>query len=367
MSTTAEDVTATLSSEESNLENVDQIAELLLGDDEPEIEDENSEETPAQSLTQEEGEISNEEQEAAEGDDDEVEEEDTTLEVVADEDLTWATALGVNEDQLSFDEDGDIAGINVKVNGESETIDMSTLIAGFQNNKANTVKSQSHAEAVKEFEVQKEQTEQLYASKLESVDALTKHFENQLIAEFDNINWDQLRVEDPAEYAAARHDYATKAGELQKVMGAIQADKESQNNEQLQAQQANQQAYMKNQYDIMLQNNPEWSDETIRNAAREGYQTFVKDQYGFADEHWDMVTDARLIELIKDAKKYHDGAAVAAKKTQKPVPKFQKSRGVVQKTGASKLEKLTSAAESATGSRKRDLQASAVAELLAGG
>ena len=77
--------------------------------------------------------------------------------------------------------------------------------------------------------------------------------------------------------------------------------------------------------------------------------------------------DARLIELIKDAKKYHEGATVAAKKKQKPVPKFQKSRGTGVKPKTSKLEKLTAASRKAQGGEKRDLQQSAVAELLLGG
>ena len=76
--------------------------------------------------------------------------------------------------------------------------------------------------------------------------------------------------------------------------------------------------------------------------------------------------DARLIELIKDAKTYHEGLKVADKKKQKPVPKFQKSRGG-GKPKVSKLDKLTAASKKAHGADKRELQTSAVAELLTGG
>ena len=371
MSTTAEDISATVSLEgqnnrpgESGLDAADQIAELLVGKD-PEAEEAEGEETQTQASTQGEGEESNEGEakgEEAEG------EKDTTLEAVADgDDETWESVLGVKEGDLSFDEEGNINGVNVKVNGESSTISMSDMIAGFQNNKAFTTKSQAHADVVKEFEVQKGQVEQVYASKLEAVDALSKHFEKQLIAEFDKVDWDDLRVKDPAEYAAMRSDYSAKANELSGIQEAIKTDKEAATKESFEANQQQEQVYRAAQYETMLVNNPEWSDEKVRDTAQAAFKTFVKDTYGFTDAEWNWVGDARLIEMIKDAKKFHEGTAVAAKKRGNPVPKFQKSGGQGQKPKVSKLEKLTTAASKAKGSARRDLQQSAVAELLLGG
>ena len=361
MSTSAEDVSAALTPTGASLSETDQIAELLTGEDESVKEDEQEEVTPTEASTQEADEESNEDGEAEDG------EEETTLEAVAEEgEVTWENVLGVEEGQLSFDEEGNPVGFNVKVNGEASTVPTKDLIAGFQNNKAFTQKSQEHAEAVKAFEVQKEQVEQTYASKLESVDQLTQYFEKQLIAEWDGVNWEELRQRDPAEYAAARQDYAARAGELQNIKDAIGADKESQSKEILEAQQAKAQAFLAEQHEQMLANNPEWSDKKVLEQAQTKFKSFVKDRYGFSEQEFDSVFDARLIELIKDAQKYHEGAKVAAKKIVKPVPKFQKSRGGGAKPAASKLDKLTAAASKASGAEKRDLQTSAVAELLMG-
>jgi hypothetical protein len=364
MSRTAEDVSASLSSDGPTLDPTDAIADLLIGDNKSELDEVKDEETPIQTSNQDDDEESNEEQKA---DDDSEGEEEGTLEEIAEGDVTWEGVLGVSEDSLSFDEAGNVAGFKTKVNGEEQIVSAADLVAGYQNNKSFTGKSQAHAEVVKDFEVQKERVQQVYASKLESVNALSKHFEKQLIAEFDDVNWTQLRVENPAEYAALRQDYAAKASELQGIQEAINKDKESVNKQTSEDNLAKQQTYMQSQYDQMLVNNPEWSDEKTRDTARDGFKAFVKDSYGFTDGEWDSVFDARLIELVKDAKKYHDGAAVAGKKTLKPVPKFQKSRGKGVKRQASKLEKLTAASKKATGGQKRDLQQSAVAELLLGG
>jgi hypothetical protein len=364
MSNSAEDISATLSSQESSAEPIDAIAALLVEDTETEDQDVTEEETLDQASTESEEEESDDEEA---GDEHEESDEETDLEQVADGEVTWEGMLGISEDSMSFGDDGNVVGIKTKVNGEEEIVSMTDLVAGYQNNKHVTQKGQAHAEAVKEFEVQKGQVEQVYASKLDSVDALSKHFEKQLVAEFDNINWQQLRQDNPAEYAALKSDFAAKANELKSIQDAITEDKATVNQEQVDSRAVNHKAYMKTQYEAMIEKNPEWSDEKVRNTAQEGFKSFVKEQYGFTDADWSLVYDARLIELVKDAKKYRDGAAVAGKKRLKTVPKFQKSRGKGLKPKTSKLEKLTSAAKKAKGHQKRDLQAGAVAELLLGG
>lgn len=364
MSTTAEDISASLTDTATLESRADDVAALLMGDDEALTDDEKDDLSLPKTSTTEDDDDSNEELKAEEG---EEQEEDTNLEAVADGDTTWEGVLGVSEESLSFDEAGNVAGFKTKVNGEEQIVSTADLIAGYQNNKHVTQKGQAHAEEVKQFAERKEQVVQEYTSKLETVDALTKHFEKQLISEYDNVNWEQLRVEDPAEYAAARHDFSVKAGEIQKVIGAIDADKKANNDRALEANSAANQQRLKTQYEAMLVNNPTWSDEKVLKEAQASHKGFVQDQYGFGDAEWDMVNDARLIELIKDAKKYHDGAKVAKQKTITPVPKFQKSRGKGKKPRVSKLEKLTAASRSATGEDKRQLQQSAVAELLLGG
>ena len=362
MSTTAEDISTTLNSQESSVEPIDAVAALLLdGEESPDEDVKDDENLSEASTTEDDSDVSDEN----DAEDDTEEDEETTLEAVADDDVTWETTLGVTDGDLSFDEEGNLVGFNTKVNGESETIDAKTLLAGYQTNKAITQKSQALGEERKAFEGQKKQTEQVYASKLESVDALSQYFEKQLISEYDGVDWDRLRNENPAEYAAAKSDFSEKAGELERIKNAISADKEALNKTQSDNQNASNQEYFKSQFDLMISNNPEWKDDSVRKVAKAAYQTFVTDKYGFTDQEFDTVFDARLIELIKDAKKYHEGKAVAAKKMTKPVPKFQKSRGKV-KAKTSKLEKLTLASKTAHGDVKRDLQTSAIASLLTG-
>ena len=362
MSTTAEDVSTTLTQEErANLSSEEQIAHLLIDEDESEREDDTGEETQTEASTQSEDEESNEA--SAESEEQQQEQQAASDD---DEEVTWGNVLGLRDDQMSFDDDGNLNGFITKVNGETTTISAEELLAGFQNNKANTTKAQEHAEAVKNFEVQMEQSKQEYVSKLESVEALSKHFERQLIAEYDDVNWAQLKDDNPAQYAAMRLDFQNKAGELQQILDAIEKDKQAEFVKHQEGMVEKQQAYVKQQFDLLIQNNPEWADKTKRDAAQAEFRTFVSDQYGFTDAEFDTVFDARLIELIKDAKRYHDASKVASKKRQTPVPKFQKSVGGQKQKAPNKLDKLTKAIPKARGAEKRDLQATAVAELLMG-
>jgi len=330
----------------------------LAGEEEKDesTEDSNEEETQL--------EASNEEEES--NDEATEEESEADLEAIAEGDeQTWESVLGVDEGKLHYDDEGNIAGVNVKVDGESSTIDMNDLIAGYQTNKSVTQRSQAFAEERKTFDSEKEQVEQVYRSKLDTVDMLTQHLEKRLIGDFETINWEQLRNEDPAEYAALRQDYATKASELQNIKTAIQTDSDSQKGEVNTQNQVKQKEYVDGQRAKMIENNPTWQDEAVFTADMNAHKTFLGEIYGFTEQEFDTVFDSRIIELMKDAKKYHDGSKVAAQKIKKPVPKFQKSRGK-QKKSASKLDKLTAASKKAHGAQKRELQQSAVAELLTG-
>ena len=362
MSATAEDVSEALSSKEPSLDNVDAIAELLVEENKPEKDEEEGDQGQTETSNLDQSEQSNE-QDAEKSDGSEGEEAEID---VSNDDLTWGKVLGVNEEQLSFDDDGNLAGFVSKVNGEAEILTAEQLLAGYQTNKAVTTKGQIQAEEYKKFEVERNESKQEYAAKLESVENLSKHFEQQLIAEFDSINWDELRNDDPAEWAAKRQEYAAKAGELQQIQEAIKADKEAEFEENQKELIDQQQTYLKQQFDKMIENNPEWADEKVRESARSEFKTFVRDQYGFSDDEFESVFDARLIELIKDALKYHKASAVAERKRQKPVPQFQKSAGGDKKKAPTQLEKLTKAAKKATGANKRNLQVDAVAELLTG-
>lgn len=342
---------------------VDQVASLLAGEmettkpepkkpvkQEPAAQEEN--ETEAEQIDDEEGE---------ETPPDESTESDTE---VNEEEVTWSTTLGLSDDQISFDEDGNFKGVNIKVNGVTSTVPLGELVKGYQTGKAVTQKATALAEERKQFETARTQVTEEFTTRLSQVDMMAKFLGEQLTREFNGVNWEGLRATDPAEYAALRQDYAARAQQIQQAQNAIAEEMQTAQKEARTKQLENHNAYVAGQRVKMLENNPTWNDPDKFKADMTEIKSFLGNQYGFQDQDFQYVTDARLIELIKDAKKYHAGKTAMTKQLTKPVPKFQKSAG--KPVQVSKLAKLTKAAKSATGANKRHLQSEAVAHLLLG-
>ena len=352
---------------------VDQISALLMGDDKPEVKQETkpavpkskpkdtSKELPPTDESTEDDEEEQEDETDGEKEDDGESEE--SVEEDSDEEVTWAKVLGVDEKQVVLDDKGDFAGVNVKVDGKVSTIPLPDLIAGYQSNKSNTNKSKAIAEERKQLDTVKQQVIQEYSKKIQDAESLTKYLEESAIKDFQGIDWNSLRYQNPAEYAALVADYNLRTEEIGKIKGAIDTVKNEEGSKMNQEVQQRTQQFVQEQVAKVIDNNPQWADKKALKKGLEEIQTFIDERYGFSKEEFAAIQDARIIEVLKDAQKYHQGKTVATKKLEKKVPKFQKPTGNQGKT-LSKLDKLTKAAKESKGYGQRQAQTDAVAELL---
>jgi hypothetical protein len=188
-----------------------------------------------------------------------------------------------------------------------------------------------------------------------------------MMKEFQGVNWEQLRHNDPAEYAAMVQDFQLRQAEVSNITNAIEAERSKEREQMTLAQQEQVDKYIKGQVEKVLENNPTWSKPEVFKKTLSEFETFIEDAYGFSKEDFANIQDARIFEVLKDAKKYREGKTVAEKKVAMPVAKFMKSSGAVKKIQVSKLERLTKLARAEKpGPRKRDLETSAIAEILLG-
>jgi len=278
-------------------------------------------------------------------------------------DATWSKVLGVPEDKVVLDDDGEFAGFKIKVDGKVEVVPAADLIAGFQNNKSNTQKSKAIAEEKKQLEAHKTQLLQEYGNKIKDAEALTTYLENSLVKEYQGVDWNSLRYSNPGEYAALVQDYNIRVDEIQKIKTATDTVKQQETEKYQQEFGQRTQAYIQEQVQQAIEKHPEWQDTKKFKAALSDMQNFVSDTYGFSAKEFADVKDARILDLILDAKKYRAGKTVAEQKLAKPVGKFQKPTGQVKAT-KSKLEQLTSKAKASSGYAKHAAETDAVAELL---
>ena len=356
--------TAELTSEAGSVNMVDQIANLLSGEPEKpsapkkkSIEKSEEADTQPDDLTQED----DEEPEVEDSDETEDDDSDETDE----EEVTWAKTLGIDEKNVVLDEDGNLSGINVKVDGKVATVGVKDLIAGYQSNKSNTNKSKQLAEQRKEFDDIKVAVATEYTKKIESVNKLTQHLKDTLLGSYKDVDWNRLRAENPGEYAAAVQDFNFRNSEIEQISNAVNQERNGINQQMTAEQQAMQQEYVKSQADKVLEKNPSWAKPEVFRKALSEMTDFAADAYGFTQEEFSNIQDARVLEVIKDAMKYRSSVKTAKTKLDVQVPKYQKSTGKTTKA-LTKLDKLTKTAKSSQGYQKRNAETDAVAELLSG-
>jgi hypothetical protein len=276
---------------------------------------------------------------------------------------TWSKVLGVPDDKVVLDDEGEFAGFKIKVDGKVEVVPTADLIAGFQNNKSNTQKSKAIAEEKKQLETHKMQLLQEYGTKIKDAEALTTYLENSLVKEYQGVDWNSLRYSNPGEYAALVQDYNIRVDEIQKIKTATDTVKQQETEKYTQEFGQKTQAYIQEQVQQAIEKHPEWQDTKKFKSALSDMQNFVSETYGFSAQEFADVKDARILDLILDAKKYRAGKTVAEQKLAKPVGKFQKPTGQVKAT-KTKLEQLTSKAKTSSGYAKHAAETDAVAELL---
>ena len=343
---------------------VDQITDLLMGGtEEPTPEKKQKDEAEADDTQPEDSNLDEE----TDGEEDESEETEEPEEGSDedDSDLTWGKTLGIDDKHVELDEEGNFVGIKTVVNGKAETIGVKDLVAGYQTAKSNTYKSQQLAEERKEFEGLKVAVATEYTKKIEVVENLTNHMKNSLLSDYQGVDWNKLRAENPGEYAAAIQDFNIRSAEIDRIANAVQAEKQGLTQEQILEQQTQTQAYIKAQAEKVLENNPAWTKPEEFKKALTEMTSFVNEAYGFSEQEFATVQDARLIELVKDAMKYRQSVKTAKTKLDTKVPSFQKSKGKSTKT-VSKLNKLVNKAKTTTGHAHRAAATDAVTALLLG-
>ena len=197
---------------------IDQVADLLRGDAEPEQQEE-SVDYEAATDTEEFEETSGEyedgdaESEDPNYDDDQFEGDEEGLAALASE-------LGLDGGKLGLNEDGDVV-VNVKVNGETQQVTLSEAISGTQYRAANDQKAQQLAEARKEFDTERQAVAEEYAGRLQTIQAMGQMLEQQLLAEYNNVDWEALKTTDPSKFLITQQEFQQKQQQLHQAGQAL--------------------------------------------------------------------------------------------------------------------------------------------------
>lgn len=325
-------------------------------DTEEETEEETSEEESHDSTDEDEATDSDESEddEEQESEEDETDEEQDVIEV---DENQLATLVGLPEGAVQADEEGKIL-FKTKVDGKEELVPAEQLVGSYQLEKHLRNKSKEDAEKRRQFDEHSEQEQQKLADLMLDASGLVSALEQQIVGSYTQADLDKLRQENPAEWSAKNMELQQKVQQLEQFKQQIRQGFQARTQEQQQQQQQTQEQYVTKQIEILHENVPEWKDPEKFNQDNQSMVEFVQ-QYGFTEDEYRNVNDARMLMLIRDALK---GKAVtnvskSTKKKLKNLPKVVKSG--TRRTTKAAVDKNKEAAERkqvrASGGRTDDI------------
>ncbi len=295
-------------------------------DDQPTNEE--TETTVDEEVVEGEGETDNVEPEEDEVENEEDSTEQTTEEVEEVEEGT--------EEELEVEETED-PSYTVKVDGEEYEVNLEELKSGYQRQSDYTRKSQALAEerkaneAIQSERIKLEQERQMYANGLQ----MLKEQQQAKLQEFNDVNWDELKEEDPYTYMLKKDEYRDAQEKARNAAQQQRIVQQQQTTQQAQARAS----FVQNEFSKLAEALPEWNDENSN------IKTDIRDfaiKAGYAPEEVDQLADHRSVLILKKAMEFDKLTKKVApkKKAVKKVPKVQKSgRGKVNSESANEAAK----------------------------
>ncbi|MET0063217.1 MAG: hypothetical protein ABW176_13075 [Candidatus Thiodiazotropha endolucinida] len=139
------------------------------------------------------------------------------------------------------------------------------------------------------------QTEQLQNAMAENM----RH-RAALEAQHNQINWQELREDDPGEYAAQRQHFIEADYQLRMQEQQLTSAYQQINSQDIQQQQRQMEEYVQNEQAKLLNAIPAWRDKNVRQKESQLVRKYLKKQ-GYLDSDIDNIVDHRAIKIVRDS------------------------------------------------------------------
>jgi hypothetical protein len=191
----------------------------------------------------------------------------------------------------------------VKISGEEKEVTLDELRNGYQMESDYRRKTSELSEQRKAFEAERERIATEVKGRLTEAAQMAQYFEQQLMAEYNAVNWTELRQTNPAEYAALQQDYNNRYQQLtnNKQRMALEAQRIQHEEQSKQVESFKQN--LKKEQEQLVALMPDFGDETKAKALKSQMRDFLKSN-GFRDEEINQVYDHRHVLMIGYAMKY---------------------------------------------------------------
>lgn len=188
----------------------------------------------------------------------------------------------------------------VKINGETKPVPLSDLLKSYQLESDYTRKTQELANQRNAFESSRQEAIQVYQRELTQAQTLGNLAHQELLGQYQRVDWNKLRQEDPAQWAVLNTEFNQRAAAIQNHLAQVnQAHQQQQYNQQQELQTK----VLPAEREKLLSARPEWRDEKNFEAARTQMRTAAV-KLGFNDAELSQIYDHRYLVALDYASRY---------------------------------------------------------------
>ena len=189
--------------------------------------------------------------------------------------------------------------VTAKIDGQEKQVPLSEVLKSYQleghvNNKSIELANQRTA-----FEQERQAIRTLAQQQLQQNQQLGNIAQQMLNHDFNRVDWNALRANNPAEFAALQAEFQQRQQGIQQYMGQIQQQVQ---HEEQQRQQALQQSVAA-ESERLMNLRPEWRDQAAFAKDRQQMTQYAR-SLGFQDAELGQIFDHRYMLILHDAARY---------------------------------------------------------------
>ncbi|MEY4429231.1 MAG: hypothetical protein RLZZ182_1920 [Pseudomonadota bacterium] len=189
--------------------------------------------------------------------------------------------------------------VTVKIDGKDVEVKLSELTKGYQTAKASTLRFEEASHTKRQAESELAKVRQERQATMENLQRVRVQLEGVMQAQQQNVDWDKLLTDDPAEYLRQQHlaqkrqvAHQTATAELQRIAQLQQAEHEQ-----------GRKSYLIEQHEQLMNAVPEWKDPTKAQAEKAALREYLLSA-GYAEDAVASVSDAKAVLLARKAMLY---------------------------------------------------------------
>lgn len=206
-----------------------------------------------------------------------------------------AKYLGIDEAALDLDEDGTVK-LKTKVDGVEGAAKLQDLLKSYQLQEHVDKKSREASEREKALTVRQQEVEQHVAKRLEYAENLVNVAAQDMMREFQSINWPELEQINPGHAALLRQKFNDRQAQLRQVHEQVEQNKQQMQYKAVESHREN----IAKEAQKLTQMIPEWSDPAVvQKESQEIRQWALKN--GFEQQELDTLIGARHVAVLRAA------------------------------------------------------------------